>query len=83
MYSTICSFSLRTKKNVKNTTTSCKNIVGKLIINFESEFTNEFVALVTKEWIIEPISDENASEAKKLGNIVLRGVMKSICCETK
>ena len=82
-YKTNCSLSLITKKKVKNTTRSWRKIDGKLRINFEREFTKEFVALVTKEWTMDPISAENFSDAKDEGKIALRGVTKSICCEAR
>ena len=47
----------------------------------ESEFISLLVVLVTKEWRIEPISAENASEENNAGKIDFNGFTKSSCCE--
>ena len=60
-YWTNFSLSLKTKKKVKNITSDCKNNVGKCKIKLETIFITELVIFVTKEYMIDPISEENPS----------------------
>lgn len=58
---------------------SCRAIVGKLSMSWARELTIELATLEVKVDKIEPISDENCSEANKEGKIDFSGVTKSTC----
>ena len=67
---------------MKKTIKSCKKIVAKFNIKFESESTILLVNFTMNEDIMEPNSFEKLSDTKISGKIDFKGVTKSICWET-
>ena len=61
------------------TTVNCSIIVGKLNTNLVRLSVTELVVFEINDFIISPISFENASDAKKEGKIFFKGVTISNC----